>query len=79
MSNLVRSTCNVCSGRRNGNMGDVLSRGRMGRCRRGASTIDYVLILAVIVPLVGFLFTIVPRMIQLVYEMTVVMIGTPLM
>lgn len=51
----------------------------MGRCRRGASTIDYVLILAVIVPLVGFLFTIVPRMIQLVYEMTVVMIGTPLM
>jgi hypothetical protein len=54
-------------------------RKRVYRSRRGFSTIDYVLILAVILPLVAFLFTIAPRMIQLVYEMTIVVIGTPLM
>ncbi len=54
-------------------------KNRLGRARAGSSTIDYVLILAIIVPLVAFLFTIVPRMIQLVYEMTIVVIGTPLM
>ena len=49
------------------------------RNRTGAASIDYVLVLAVIVPLAGLLFAVVPKMIQLVYEMTVVAIGIPLM
>ena len=49
------------------------------RNRTAAASIDYVLVLAVIVQLIGFLLVVVPEMIQLVYEMTVVAIGTPLM
>lgn len=45
--------------------------------RRGQTSVDYVLIIGVILPLVLFLFTIVPRMIQLVYEMTVVFLNSP--
>ncbi len=47
--------------------------------RRGSASLDYVLVLGVILPLVLFLFTVVPRMIRLVYEMTVVLVGSPLM
>lgn len=47
--------------------------------RRGAASLDYVLVLGVILPLVLFLFTVVPRMIQLVYEMAIVIVGSPLM
>jgi hypothetical protein len=53
--------------------------GRIRRGRRGASSMDYFLIIAIIVPLVTFLFTIVPRMIQLVYEMAIVIIDNPIM
>ena len=47
--------------------------------RGGFAALDYVLVLAVILPLLLFLFTVVPRMIQLVYEMTVVIVSSPLM
>ena len=47
--------------------------------RIGAASLDSVLVLAVIVPLIGFLLLVVPRMIQLVYELTVVAIGIPFM
>lgn len=47
--------------------------------RRGSASLDYVLVLGVILPLVLFLFTVVPRMIQLVYEMAIVIVGSPLM
>ncbi|MDB4778395.1 hypothetical protein OAG68_02955 [bacterium] len=47
--------------------------------RRGASSLDTILVLGVILPLVLFLFTVVPRMIQLVYEMTVVLVNSPLL
>ena len=47
--------------------------------RAGVSSMDLVLLLAVILPLVAFLFAIVPRMIQLVYEMAVMIIGMPFM
>jgi hypothetical protein len=40
---------------------------------------DYVLVLAVILPLATFLFLVVPRMISLVYEMTITIVGSPLM
>jgi hypothetical protein len=42
------------------------------------SSLDYVLILAVILPLVAFILGIVPRMIRLVYEMTIVIVNSPI-
>ncbi|MEM7783357.1 MAG: hypothetical protein AAF623_08405 [Planctomycetota bacterium] len=47
--------------------------------RRGVSTMDYVLVIGVILPLVWFLLSVVPRMIQLVYDLAIVVIGSPLM
>ena len=52
---------------------------RMKRGRAGATTIDYFLLLAIIVPLAAFMTLVVPRIIRLVYEMTVTMVGMPLM
>jgi hypothetical protein len=49
------------------------------RNRTGSASIDYMLILAVILPLAALLTTVVPRMIKLVYEMTILVIGIPLM
>ena len=47
------------------------------RRRRGAATLDYVLVLAVILPLVGFLYWAAPRIMNLVYEMTTVLVSWP--
>lgn len=48
--------------------------------RRGAvSSMDYFLVLAIILPLVLVVFRFAPRMIQLVYEMTIVIVGGPMM
>lgn len=47
--------------------------------RRGAATLDYVLVMGVVLPLAVFLMTIAPRMIRLVYEMTCVLVSWPLM
>ncbi len=47
--------------------------------RQGVASLDFVLILGIVLPLVLFLWTVVPRMIRLVYHMTVVIIGSPLM
>ncbi len=47
--------------------------------RIAAASVDYVLILSVILPLATLLFLVVPRMIRLVYEMTITLIGSPLM
>jgi len=47
--------------------------------REGVASLDFVLILGIVLPLVLFLWTVVPRMIRLVYHMTVVIIGSPLM
>lgn len=38
---------------------------------------DYFLVIAVVLPLMLILFGVVPRMIQLVFEMTVVFISSP--
>ena len=54
------------------------THGRVIR-RHGASTVDYFLVLAIIVPLAAFMAYAVPRIIQLVYEMTVTLVGTPFM
>lgn len=55
------------------------SRGRQGTCRMGAASLDYVLLLGVILPLAGFILTIAPRIIRLAYEMASVMISWPFM
>lgn len=55
------------------------SKQNLRHSRIGAASLDSVLVLAVIVPLIGFLLLVVPRMIQLVYELTVVAIGIPFM
>ena len=55
----------------------ALRQRRACRRRRGAATLDYVLVLAVILPLVGFLYWAAPRIMNLVYEMTTVLVSWP--
>ena len=55
----------------------ALRQQRVNRRRRGAATLDYVLVLAVILPLVGFLYWAAPRIMNLVYEMTTVLVSWP--
>jgi hypothetical protein len=57
------------------------SSGRRGaECqRRGAATIDYLLVLCVVLPLAVIAVRIAPRLMLLVYEMFCVLIGWPLM
>jgi len=45
--------------------------------RPGLASLDYVLILGVILPLVAFIMWIGPRMMQLVYEMYCVLVSSP--
>jgi len=47
--------------------------------RRGAATIDYILTLAVILPMSGFVWWAGRRMMNLVYEMVCVLISWPFM
>lgn len=45
--------------------------------RAGAAAVDYVLILAVILPMVAFLMWAGPRMIRLAYELTSLLLSWP--
>lgn len=49
------------------------------RNRTAVASLDLVLVLGIILPLAAFLFYLLPRMIKLVYEMTITLIGSPLM
>jgi hypothetical protein len=49
------------------------------RRRRGAATLDYVLVLCVVLPLIAFILRVAPRMMNLVYEMTSVLVSWPFM
>lgn len=49
------------------------------RRRAGAAAIDYVLTMAVVLPLAAFLFWAAPRAMMLVYQMTAVLISWPFM
>lgn len=55
--------------------------GRRGRRagRTGAASLDYVLILGVILPMVAFILRVGPRMIRLAYEMVSVLVSWPFM
>jgi len=52
---------------------------RASHKRSGVSTLDYILVLGVIFPMVAVLVPMGKRMIQLVYEMTCVLIAWPFM
>ena len=45
--------------------------------RRGASSLDFVLILGIIMPLAAFMMWVAPRIMNLVYEMTSVLVSWP--
>jgi len=45
--------------------------------RRGAASLDYVLVMGVVLPLVAIVYWAGPRMMNLVYEMTSVLMGWP--
>ena len=52
---------------------------RKGPPRAGAAAVDYVLILAVVLPMVVFLMWVGPRMIRLAYDLTCLVISWPFM
>jgi len=47
------------------------------RNRRGAATIDYFLVICIILPLAAFLFRIGPRIIHSVYDVLTVLVASP--
>ena len=49
------------------------------RRRKGLATLDYVLVLGVILPLAAFLFRVGPTIIRLAYEMVCVVVSWPFM
>ena len=52
-------------------------KGRKAGRRAGLATVDYVLVIGVILPLMAFIMWIGPRIIRLVYEMVCVLISWP--
>ncbi len=50
---------------------------RKSRRRRGVAALDYMLTLGVVLPLVAFLYVAGPRLMNLVYEMTAVLVSWP--
>ena len=63
--------------RRNGENWEWGGRRRKGR--RGSAALDYFLVLCVILPMVIFTMRVAPRIMNLVYEMVLVMISWPLL
>lgn len=49
------------------------------KARRGAASIDYVLVAGIVLPMVLVIWRIAPRMISAVYEMTYVLVSWPFM
>ena len=54
----------------------IAERLRTGQ-RRGAATIDYVLVMCIVLPLAAFLFRIGPRIIHSVYDVLTVLVASP--
>jgi len=52
---------------------------KSARRRAGAATLDYVLVLGVILPMVAFVMWAGPRIIRLAYEMIAVLVSWPFM
>jgi len=47
------------------------------RARAGNASLDYILVLGVVLPLIGFVFVVGPRLMNLFYEMTSVLVSWP--
>ncbi|WP_197442670.1 hypothetical protein [Lignipirellula cremea] len=45
--------------------------------RRGAASLDYVLLLGVVLPLIAFVYYLAPRMMNTVYQMTSILVSWP--
>jgi len=52
---------------------------RQAKRRRGAATLDYILVMGIILPLAAFLIGVAPRMMNAVYQMTAVLFSWPFM
>jgi hypothetical protein len=50
-----------------------------GLQRGGAATLDYVLVLCVVLPMIAFVLGVGPRLIRMAYEMICVLIAWPFM
>jgi hypothetical protein len=53
--------------------------GRRAAIRAGLASLDYVLILGVVLPMIAFIMWIGPRIIRLAYEMVCVLVSWPFM
>ncbi len=56
---------------------DPIQRRSAARRRKGVAAVDYVLTMGIILPLAVFLFWVAPSIMNLVYEMTSVLISWP--
>ena len=56
----------------------TLRRSLRGR-RRGSATLDYVLVMGVVLPMAAFVLWLGPRMMQSVYELSCMFIASPWM
>ena len=57
----------------------ALPKARAARVRRGAATLDYVLVLVAVLPLAAFCISRGQRLIRLAYEMVCVLVSWPFM
>ena len=63
--------------------GMTIITARIGRARRnarrGSATLDYVLVMGIVLPMAAFVLWIAPRMMQAVYEMCCIFVASPWM
>ena len=57
----------------------TLSRREREKRRRGSATIDYFLLICVVLPLAAFIISIAPRAMRSVYDLLTVMVAWPFM
>lgn len=57
--------------------GAAAMRARRSRIRRGVATLDYVLLMGIVLPLAAFVLWAAPRMMNRVYEFTTALTGLP--
>ena len=57
----------------------TIRRGRRRTARQGLASLDYVLVLGVVLPLLAFILYVGPRIIRLAYEMVCVLVSWPFM
>ena len=60
-------------------MRDTTQSSRVFNGRRGAASLDYILVLGVVLPMALVILRIAPRMIRSAYEMVCVLVSWPLM